>query len=219
MSETRNQIIGNIRASLGRGALSDSVEAELRAHISEPEQGVRPHFDQDLSERFGEKLQSVAGTLTRVATVNDVPDAIQQYLDQHQLGKNMVMSNHPVLDGIAWPEEWQIEQRPARGEDTVSVTGAYAGIAETGTVAILSGTDSPSTLNFLPDDHIVVIRMDQIVSHFEDLWWLLRKKDLDMPRTVNLITGPSRTADVEQTIQLGAHGPRRFHVVLVEEKD
>lgn len=218
MSDTRNKIIGNIRASLGRGALPDSVEAELRARISEPERGIRPHFDQDLAERFGEKLQSVAGTLTRVAAVNDVPDAIQQYLDQHQLGKNMVMSNHAVLDGIEWPEEWEIEKRPARGEDTVSVTGAYAGVAETGTVAILSGADSPSTLNFLPDDHIVVIRVDQIVSHFEDLWWLLQKKDIDMPRTVNLITGPSRTADVEQTIQLGAHGPRRFHVVLVEQK-
>ena len=131
----------------------------------------------------------------------------------------MVVSNHPVLNPIEWPEEWKIEQRPARGEDTVSITGAHAGIAETGTVAILSGADSPSTLNFLPDDHIVVIRMDQIVSHFEDLWWLLQKQDLDIPRTVNLITGPSRTADVEQTIQLGAHGPRRFHVVLVERKD
>ena len=219
MNEIRSQIIGNIRASLGRGALSNTVEAELRARISEPEQGIRPHFDQDLAERFDDKLRSVAGTLSRVATINDVPDAIQQYLDQHNLSKSMVMSSHAVLDGIGWPEDWQIEHRPARGEDTVSVTGAYAGIAETGTVAILSGADSPSTLNFLPDNHIVVIRMDQLVSHFEDLWWLLRKQDLDIPRTINLITGPSRTADVEQTIQLGAHGPRRFHVVLVEQKD
>ena len=219
MSEARSQIIRNIRASLGRGDLSDSVKAELRTRISEPEQGIRPRFDQDLAERFGEKLKSVAGTLTRVATLDDVPGAVEQYLDQYQLNKNMVMSNHPVLNAIEWPEDWKIEQRPARGEDTVSITGAHAGIAETGTVAILSGTDSPSTLNFLPDDHIVVIRIDQIVSHFEDLWWLLQKQDLDMPRTVNLITGPSRTADVEQTIQLGAHGPRRFHVVLVEQRE
>ena len=218
MSETRRQIIDNIRTSLGRGALPDGVVTQLRARISEPEQGIRPHFDQDLAERFGEKLQSVAGTLTRVASLDDVPGSIQQYLDRYHLSKNIVMSTHAVLGEIKWPEDWKIEQRTARGEDTVSITGAYAGVAETGTVAILSGTESPSTLNFLPDDHIVVIRMDQIVSHFEDLWWLLRKQGVDMPRTVNLITGPSRTADVEQTIQLGAHGPRRFHVVLVEQK-
>lgn len=219
MNEVRDQIMGNIRGSLGRGALPDTVQADLRARFSQPEQGVRPRFDQDLAERFVEKLESVAGTVARVPTVDDVPTAVQQYLDQHGLETNMVMSKHSLLDEIDWPDAWQIEYRPARGEDHLSVTGAFAAVAETGTVALLSGKDSPSTLNFLPDDHIVVIRMDQIVSHIEDLWWLLGKQNQGMPRTVNLITGPSRTADVEQTIQLGAHGPRRFHVVLVESKN
>ncbi len=58
----------------------------------------------------------------------------------------------------------------------------------------------------------------QIVRHLEDLWAQLRARLDGMPRAVSLITGPSKTADVEQTMQYGAHGPRRLHVILVEER-
>ena len=206
----------NIRRSLGREELADDVKAQLKDRISEPEQGIRPHFDQDLIERFIEKLEAAASTVAWVPSINQIPAAIGSYLDQHQVEARMVMAEHPTLQDIDWPQHWQIEKRAASGEDHVSITGAFAGIAETGTLALLSGPKNPTTLNFLPDDHIVVMRIEQIVSHLEDLWWLMRKDKQVMPRTVNLVTGPSRTADVEQTIQLGAHGPRRLHVVLVD---
>lgn len=216
MSEARERIMNKIRGSLGRGKLPDDARAQLARRISEPEQGIRPRFDQDLAGRFVDKLESVAGTVHRVSGLNEVPTAIQSYLDQHGIKARMVMSAHPVLDDVEWPSTWNIEKRAADGGDHVSVTGAFAGIAETGTLALLSGPGNPTTLNFLPDDHIVVLRTGQIVPHLEDLWRLMRKRNQDMPRTVNLVTGPSRTADVEQTIQLGAHGPRRLHVVLVD---
>ena len=106
---------------------------------------------------------------------------------------------------------------------------------------LASGPGTPSTLNFLPDTHIVVLHAGQVVASYEDGWDLLRALCQDdrrplagevdrptgrperanasplLPRTVNLITGPSRTGDIEQRIQLGAHGPRRLHVVLVED--
>ena len=219
MSDVREQIMANIRHSLGRGELADEVETQLANRISEPEQGIRPHFDQDLVERFVEKLEAVAGTVARVSSIDQVPKAIGHYLDQHQVEARIVVSQHPSIKEIEWPQYWQVEKRAARDEDHVSITGAFAGIAETGTLAILSGPEAPTTLNFLPDDHIVVMHTEQIVSHLEDLWWLMRREKQDMPRTVNLITGPSRTADVEQTIQLGAHGPRRLHVVLVDSSN
>ncbi|MEZ5579927.1 MAG: LUD domain-containing protein [Candidatus Competibacteraceae bacterium] len=78
---------------------------------------------------------------------------------------------------------------------------------------LLSGPHSPpTTLNFLPDTHIVVLRADRIVGAYEDAWDLLRARGLGMPRTVNFITGPSRSADIEQTVQMGAHGlaPQRW---------
>ena len=84
---------------------------------------------------------------------------------------------------------------------------------------LTSGPDTPTTLNLMPDTHIVVMRADQIVGPYEDAWDRLRARQGDkaLPRTVNFITGPSRTGDIEQRIELGAHGPRRLHIVLVEE--
>jgi L-lactate dehydrogenase complex protein LldG len=84
---------------------------------------------------------------------------------------------------------------------------------------LISGAQTPTTLNFLPETHIVVVRCDQVVATYEDGWDRLRaaaKTEL-LPRVVNFITGPSRTADIEQHIELGAHGPRRLHIVLVED--
>ena len=105
----------------------------------------------------------------------------------------------------------------------MSLTPCLAAIAETGTLMLVSGADTPTTLNFLPDTHIVVLRAGQVVAGYEDAWDLVRGRGAGgdppaWPRTVNLITGPSRTGDIEQRIQLGAHGPRRLHVVLVDER-
>ncbi len=61
-----------------------------------------------------------------------------------------------------------------------------------------------------------VLRADRIVGVYEDGWDLLRAQGAQMPRTVNYITGPSRSGDIAQTMQLGAHGPLRLHIVLAE---
>ena len=97
------------------------------------------------------------------------------------------------------------------------VSHAFAGVAETGTLVLMSGADNPTSLNFLPDNHIVVVDAKDVAGDYETVWQRLREKFGDgvMPRTVNLITGPSRSADIEQTLILGAHGPRRLHVIVV----
>ena len=70
----------------------------------------------------------------------------------------------------------------------------------------------------MPVHHIVVLRASDIVAYSEDVWAKLRNELGSMPRTVNFITGPSRTGDVEQMLQLGAHGPRCLHVLLIEDR-
>ena len=84
---------------------------------------------------------------------------------------------------------------------------------------LISGAQTPTTLNFLPETHIVVVHRDQVVATYEDGWDRLRagKTAEVLPRAINFVTGPSRTADIEQHIELGAHGPRRLHIVLVED--
>jgi L-lactate dehydrogenase complex protein LldG len=83
---------------------------------------------------------------------------------------------------------------------------------------LTSGEENPTTLNFLPDTHIMVISKQDILGSYEDAWNALRKVygARTLPRAVNLVSGPSRTADIEQIIVMGAHGPRRLHVIIVE---
>ncbi|MDX1401836.1 MAG: LUD domain-containing protein, partial [Kiloniellales bacterium] len=114
---------------------------------------------------------------------------------------------------------FDVSEGPARADDGASLSPAFAGVAETGTLMLHSGEKIPTTLNFLPDDHIVLLKASRIVAGYEDGWDLLRAQSKDglLPRTVNFITGPSRTADIEQKIELGAHGPRRLHILLLDD--
>ena len=151
----------------------------------------------------------------------EVPAEVAAYLARNNLPAEAAMAPSPQLDGYDWASQKMLSLRRGRGEgsDQVSITGAFAGIAETGTLVMASGPDHPVTLNLLPDTHIVVLRESDIVGGYEDVWARLRArygKDR-MPRTVNTITGPSRTGDIEQAMELGAHGPRRMHIVVVRE--
>ena len=110
-----------------------------------------------------------------------------------------------------------IREGKAVGTDIVSVQHAFAGIAETGTMMLPSAPERPVTLNLLAETEIAVLHASRIVGAYEEAWDLLRTEVGAMPRNVMLVTGPSRSADIEQTLELGAHGPRRLHVVLVDD--
>ncbi|MEZ0282782.1 lactate utilization protein C, partial [Methyloceanibacter sp.] len=104
----------------------------------------------------------------------------------------------------------------AEPNDRASLSRAVAGAAETGTLFLLSGSDNPTSLNFLPEAHSVLIAASDIFASYEEAFDRIRLLSGGvMPRSVNLISGPSRTADIEQTIVRGAHGPRRLHVVIL----
>jgi L-lactate dehydrogenase complex protein LldG len=129
------------------------------------------------------------------------------------------MGSDELLAVAPWEKTPALERLsgPANGDDLVSVSRAQTGAAETGTLFLTSGPENPTTLNFLPETHIAVIRADDLVGSYEEAWNRLRAKygEGELPRTVNLISGPSRTADIEQTMVMGAHGPRRLHVIIV----
>ncbi len=166
--------------------------------------------------------EEVQTTVERVASPAAVPDAVARYLAAENLPAELVMAPDPALDAVPWETRplLQIRRGRAAVSDSVSLAPCFAAIAETGTLMLISGPGTPTTLNFLPDNEIVVVRAEQVVAAYEDAWDRLRAicpTPQAMPRTVNFITGPSRTGDIEQRIVLGAHGPRRLHIILVEE--
>jgi L-lactate dehydrogenase complex protein LldG len=111
----------------------------------------------------------------------------------------------------------QVEARGGAPEDAVSLQHGFAGIAETGTLMLPSAPERPTTLNLLPDTALVFLRASRILGAYEEAWDMLRAELGAMPRNVMLVTGPSRSADIEQTLELGAHGPRRLHILLVDD--
>ena len=158
--------------------------------------------------------------MARVAPA-EVASEVASYLARNNLPAGAAIAPSALLEGYDWAGQKMLSLRRGAGRagDQVSITGAFGGIAETGTLVTASGPDHPVTLNLLPDTHVVVLREADIVGGYEEIWARLRQrygKDC-MPRTVNTITGPSRTGDIEQTIELGAHGPRRMHILVVRE--
>lgn len=218
----RDSILGTIRQGLGRGALGDAEKAKLEERIAARGRGVRParvDLDQDgLTDLFVDYAKGVDISVDRVASADDVPDRVADYLARENLPANIKIAPDAALDDIPWDKRptLTISRGKTDGTDEVGLTGAFAGVAETGTLIMRSGPSHPTTLNFLPDSHLVVLRKSQIVGSYEDAWDQIREGD--MPRTVNFITGPSRTGDIEQTIFMGAHGPRRMHIVLIEDE-
>lgn len=207
MTTAREAILSRIRQTLQR---ADS----RRGDAQQQGRGPLPQWPEEDVERFIHKLTAVAGSISYANNEAEVISAILAYLKQHALPLQLVSAKSAILDSLSWPADATVEQRPATGSDITVLTEAFAAVAETGSLVLLSGPDSPTSLNFLPDNYLCLLRRDRIVRHIEDVWDRIRQQADHMPRAVNFITGPSRTADVEQTIQLGAHGPRRLHVIL-----
>jgi len=146
---------------------------------------------------------------------------VAAFLRAHNLPLAIRHGDDPRLASVPWESAGtlQVRRGPSDGRDLAAVSHAFAGVAETGTLVLTSGADNPTTLNFLPDVHIVVVAASDVAADFETAMARLRERfgAGSMPRAVNLITGPSRSADIEQTLILGAHGPRKLHVILVGE--
>lgn len=209
MPDSRDTILARIRAGLGRGPLPAAAGAALDARPAH----TRIAFDDDLTERFITRLCSRAGSVSRLASLSEVPAAVDAYREAHGLPPRAAVA-HP-LAGLPWPAGLARHEGPAGKDEILSVTACLAGIAEIGSLVLTSGPDSPTTLNFVPDHHLVVLLSSQLVPDFETAWAHLRALPGGMPRTVNIVSGPSRTGDVGLTLQLGAHGPRSLHVLLV----
>jgi len=224
-SDGRTAILTGIRAALGRGALSDQAVAACRARLERPVRGLIPARGQgsraDLRSRFIAMAEAAAASVATVQTDAEIPAEVARYLAAHNLPAVLRIAPDPDIQALPWSSVAPLEVLSGIGQadDSTTLTGCLAGIAETGTLLLASGPRHPTTLEFLPETHIVVLKEAHLVGCYEDAWDRLRaqvnENDQAYPRAAVFITGPSRTGDIEQIIQLGAHGPRRLHIILV----
>ncbi|MBR0662544.1 LutC/YkgG family protein [Neoroseomonas oryzicola] len=226
---SKEAILGAIRRGLKRGPLPADQRAMLEGRLAThprhliPQRSRLPRPEQ--VTLFVKNVEKEFGTVARVASAAEVPGAVADYLAQQNLAPRFVLAPNDELTGLPWSEKplLEFEARRAQPTDTVSVQHGFAAIAETGTLMLPSDPQRPTTLNLLAETEIVVLRASRIVGAYEEAWDRLRAERTDpvtggfMPRNVMLVTGPSRSADIEQTLELGAHGPRRLHIVLVDD--
>jgi len=218
----REAILKHVRHRIGGDGSDElrraTVEKRLKAHPK----GILPKVADGREALIAAFSAKVANSSATVETVKaaDLGKAISAFLRNHNLPQRLRLGDDRRLAAIAWPgrDMPELLHGPSDGNDLAGLSHAACGVAETGTLILLSGPDNPSTVNFLPENHIVVVDATDIEANFEGVWTRIRRRygAGSMPRTVNLVTGPSRSADIEQTLILGAHGPVRLHVLIVE---
>ena len=209
----RGAILARIRAATG-GARADAAE-----RLAARPRGPRPARAGGAPvARFTAEARAAGSTVSGPVPPQEAPAEVAAWLAAENLPARLAASPDPALDRYPWSSRplLALERRRAEPEDRAALTPCFAGIAETGTLAMLSGPERPVTLNFLPEAHIALVRTRDLVGAYEDLWDRVREAGA-APRAVNLITGPSRSADIGQELRMGAHGPRRLHIVLVDD--
>ncbi|MBX3524056.1 MAG: lactate utilization protein [Xanthobacteraceae bacterium] len=207
------QVAGDDRAR--RETVAVRLEKHPRGII--PARGQKPKAER--TELFRQMVEHAKASIVMLDSKDDVPAAVAAYLRSKNLPQSIRHGDDGRLSLIPWAKERTLEvtKGASDGAQLASVSYSFAGVAESGTLVMLSGADNPTTLNFLPDHHLVVVDERDIAGDYETIWDRLRERfgANAMPRVVNWITGPSRSGDIEQTHLLGAHGPRSLHVLVV----
>ena len=166
----------------------------------------------DAVDTFVSRAKANDATITRIAALDDLPAALAAELRNRNLPAAIRTGEDAALD-----LDWGTIERsvgPGRRTEPATLTRAPLAMAEIGALAVTSGPENPITLNFLGETHFAVVNADDIQQGYEGLWQAARDRGLT-PRTLSLIAGPSRSADIGQTLQMGAHGPVALHIFIV----
>jgi L-lactate dehydrogenase complex protein LldG len=221
----RAAIFNRIRAAQRRPAQVGAEEwAAVEEYLARHPEGPRPAIEGDLKLRFRAMSERMSSTVDEVPHLADAPAAVARYLEAQQLARQAVI--WPTLSTLDWSGAGiAVEARPPRrdesqGADPVGITGCFCALAETGTLVLASGPQTHASTHLLPETHVALVPASRIVKGMEDAFALLRAERGGpemLPRALNMVSGPSRTGDIELTIVLGAHGPYRVHIVVATE--
>ena len=201
MKNSRDAILADIAQALGRKTPKQPAKADL-APIT-----LQRVTDVDLVALFCEQAEQARSEMVTTTQDQLVPSVLS-WLKAQKLTATVNLA--PALQKWDW-QDLPVSIGGADEHSVVSITPCTCGIAETGTLLCLSSPEHPTTLNFLPEVHVALLNKQDIVATYEQAW---QRVPETLPRTANFISGPSRTGDIEQTLQFGAHGPKRLVIFL-----
>ncbi len=174
--ETRAAVLDRIRAALGVASLDHARRTAVARRLERHPRGTIP----SRATRRGEErvalltdmLTKQGADVSRVPTQKEAVGAIASYLGTCNLPPRLRMGADRVLAALPWREAWDIERSFGRAEpgDRASLSRAVVAAAETGTLFLVSGADNPTTLNFLPEAHTILIAASDIVGSYEEAW-------------------------------------------------
>ncbi len=212
----RDSILARIRRSQDGAPLRDSAAAADR--IANPVQrapipAIARAEGRAAIDQFIAKITAVEATTSEVESLDALPAALAVELRDRNLPAAVRMGDEPAFSKLDWAG-LEVSNGPGRIEEPTALSLAQFAVAETGTLILASGLENPVTLTFLAETHFVALKASDLKGGFEEMWSAWRERVLD-PRTVNMVTGPSRSADIGQKLQLGAHGPVALHVFVI----
>lgn len=223
MSEARRAILARIRAQLARPpSAEEAARHDIAARLARTAPVLIPARARLEGEAcialFCEKARALGCAIERLPDLGALSGAVLAALRRHNLPLELVRAADPLLDAAALEAEPLLSVRIGVPEesDAVGLTVALAGVAETGTIMLASSRARPTLLAFLPETSLVVLPCAWIKGSYEEAWAMLRALPGWPPRSVNLVTGPSRTGDIPPSIELGAHGPKRLILFLID---
>jgi L-lactate dehydrogenase complex protein LldG len=169
----------------------------------------------DKLTHFVERAKAAAAQVKVLASIDEIPSAITDMLRSRNLPAIVHLPPDPLLEQIPWSNTpgLSIIRNTPGGDDTAVAIAPYA-IAETGTLVYPASAVRPPSWHFRPGVEIALLATDAIYADLEDVLEQITKRGA-LPSTINLVTGPSRTGDIEQTLELGAHGPKELIILIV----
>lgn len=207
----RAKILARIRAGVASVAAGSATTP-----VRSPESADRGA----VIERFRRHAHEAAATTERISAFTDIPVSAARYLRGQGLPPQALIADDIRARGgfDEWVEEFAVIDRPIQPDGDTVVTGCFAGIADAGAIVTVSAAGYPVARNFLAKTHLAVVPARRIFADHDALWRCFDEEFGDSrPRMMNWIVGPSRTADLGVPSKLGAHGPARVHILIVDE--
>ncbi|MEZ5567511.1 MAG: LUD domain-containing protein [Halioglobus sp.] len=213
-TSARSDIFARLRHATNK-TQADNVERARAALGSAPRPGLPAA---EMCEAFLLNVVKNRGGVACASGREQAVRAVADHLYKHYRNHRLVAGNDPRLAAMPWRDAGVLPRFGAvEPGEQVTLSFARLGIAELGGVVTYTGRSNPAANNLLPERHIVLLNVADLVGTMEDGWEAIHREvsQQGRPRGINIIAGPSSTADIEGQLVYGAHGPRHWHVILI----